>query len=64
MNEREKQSLLTGKGMPPIRIRVHNSEEQKRLNDIVDGFVLVPVFNYLHPNEYDDLNQEGCDYAW
>jgi hypothetical protein len=31
---------------------------------IIDGYTLIPVFNYLYPNQYDDVNYKGCSYAY
>ena len=35
----------------------------RNLKATIDGYTLVPVFNYLNQNITDDLSWQGCNYA-
>eukprot|EP00347_Sterkiella_histriomuscorum_P005038 403358139 len=35
----------------------------QNLRSTIDGLQFIPVFNYLIPDQYDDLNYQGCHYA-
>lgn len=35
----------------------------RRLDATIDGYTMVPVFNYVKPNIYDDISWQGCGYA-
>ena len=53
-----------------MKIRIQNNiydnddkGENQNLGSSIDGLQFIPVFNYQVPNQYDDLNYEGCNYA-
>jgi hypothetical protein len=36
---------------------------RKGLSAVIDGYTLIPVFNFVRPNVYDDIAWQGCNYA-
>lgn len=57
----EIKSIYSGKGMPTIKIR-----KAKQINDrlgvhaIIDGFTLIPIFNYKEFSFNNDVIFDGC----
>eukprot|EP00347_Sterkiella_histriomuscorum_P012548 403368144 len=64
MTAGEISSLKSGKGMPRLKIRNYNQmKEQLGLNSIVDGYQMIPVFNFIDANYDDDIAFKGCQWA-
>ncbi|CDW72250.1 major acid phosphatase map (histidine-acid phosphatase) [Stylonychia lemnae] len=59
LNDGEKQSLKSGKGMPKLKIR-NQGKTVDPGQDPMEGFQYIPVFNYQTPDESDDLMTGGC----
>lgn len=51
--------------MPPIQIRRPMHQDEKLgYNAIIDGYAIIPVFNYIDRNIHDDLYFTGCPYIY
>lgn len=48
--------------MPPIQIRRPTKEILNNFKALIDGYTMIPVYNYYIPTMADDLNQNGCPY--
>jgi hypothetical protein len=51
---------ITDKALPPMKLR---NSKSSRLDSTIDGYTMLPVFNYIKPNIYDDISWQGCGYA-
>ena len=49
---------MSDKAMPPMKVR-----KDAQLGATIDGYTMLPVFNYVKQNIYDDISWEGCNYA-
>ena len=49
--------------MPKISIRRHTKEILNNVNALIDGFTLIPVYNYYVANIDDDIGEKGCFFA-
>ena len=46
-----------------MQIRRPVKEILNNVNALIDGYTLIPVYNYYVSTIYDDLNQNGCPYT-
>lgn len=64
LSEGEQKSLSSGKGMPPLRIRMAEDVNNKLGKAaIIDGYVQIPVFTYTEKSLHDDISFGGCSYV-
>ena len=52
----QKSEAMQEKALPPMKTR-------SRISATIDGMTLLPVFNYVKQNIYDDISWQGCKYA-
>eukprot|EP00347_Sterkiella_histriomuscorum_P014854 403359272 len=63
LTQGEHDSITSGKGLPKLQLRNHIQKHLNNLHGTIDGYTMIPSFNYYQLTVNDDIDQNDCPYA-